>query len=180
MQPVTRRFTNEMNTSTTKDQAAIADYACVLSEAAYVLAALAESRVSERYDEFRVLQCIYSEAVTGHSVHNERHAPLAHHLSSMFSSVMAIGAILTPYDSDELPPVAVLGVHSIERLTKALSQALDGNAEASNLELVVRESQNLESGLTGQTPAPLPINLLSAVALADSRMASFTGHLTMS
>lgn len=161
----------------------MADYACVLSEAAYVLAALAEAPTANRYEEFQVLQCIYSEAITSdlvgslHTGQGGDSAPLAHHLSSMFSSVMAIGAILTPYDSDELPPVAVLGVHSIERLTKALSQALDGRHPDDNIRILCEESLSLEVR-EGKESGPSPVNLLSAVALADSRMAAFTGQMT--
>ena len=173
-----------MSTSTIKDPAAIADYACLLSEAAYVLSALAEADTSNRYTEFQVLQAIYSESVTSdlivslHSRQERRDATMAHHLSSMFSSVMAIGAILTPYDDDELPPVAVLGVHAIERLTRALTYALDGRSTDANIERVFQESHTLESGTFGEDHGHAPINVLSAVAIADSRMAAFTACLT--
>lgn len=170
-----------MNTAiTTTNPAATADYACLLAEAGYVLSAVVESTTLDRHREFKALQAMYSEAITSDMavVLHSSHAPLAHHLSSMFSSIMATGAILTPYDSDELPIVAVIGVHAIEKLTKAISDALDSDSPDAHAENILRESMILEYGMRDELQQPAAINLLSAVAIADARMAAFTVRLT--
>lgn len=147
------------------NRGATADYAQLLAEAAYVLSALAESPTTGRREEFIVLQAIYAES-TLNPVAFGSSTPVTAGLRSMFSSVMAIGAVLTPYDDDELPLTAIAGVHIAESMTRCLAQFLDGGVDTGD---VVRGALALDQTLT----APDTDGLLEAVRVADQALSRF-------
>lgn len=155
----------------TKTEAAVADYAMFLAEAAYVLSALAEAPTDGRRDEFIILQSVYAESTSNPVAHSDEDGlPIL--LRSMMSSVMATGAVLTPYDDDELPLTAIAGVHIVESMCRAISQALEADDPRPFIPEILRGARTLAS-----TPAVNTTNLVAAIRFADATVTLFVRRI---
>lgn len=143
----------------------------LLAEAAYVLSALAEAPSDGRRDEFIILQGVYSES-TGNPVAHSAAEGLPILLRSMMSSVMAAGAVLTPYDDDELPITAIAGVHIIESMCRAISRALEADDPRLHIPEILRGARVLAA-----SPEVNTTNLVAAVRFADATMALFVRRM---